>query len=286
MKIPKQLNTYCPFSSHMFLRTKKTVLEQVEKQDPELAAILGAINELYRMTVFKISVANRFLEKYELGKFYFKPKAEFEKFMKSNDEALNRLEKLIESEKNIKRDERYRKQVFAREIENISEALKLLRTIRNLIRRETMLINYAWKLEIGPRVFRALTLLGRCVKREAELLEIESSKIAIIKQELKNLSERIKLNIRLPIVESRYYHVSPFVFNVGDVVRPSGPRKGGMQEYLQLVHNIDLEKIFEDVRKEEFPDRPSRFNCVYVTDDPRVWESRGCLCCRSPRDCS
>jgi len=34
------------------------------------------------------------------------------------------------------------------------------------------------------------------------------------------------------------------------------------------------EEIFEEVRKEKFPDRPSRLNCVYLCENLKGWEGK------------
>ena len=38
------------------------------------------------------------------------------------------------------------------------------------------------------------------------------------------------------------------------------------------VFNMPLEKIFEEVRKANFPDRPSRLNCVYLCENVEGWD--------------
>lgn len=35
-----------------------------------------------------------------------------------------------------------------------------------------------------------------------------------------------------------------------------------------------IEEIFEEVRKEKFPDRPSRLNCVYLCENLKGWEGK------------
>ena len=35
-----------------------------------------------------------------------------------------------------------------------------------------------------------------------------------------------------------------------------------------------IEEIFEEVRKEKFPDRPSRLNCVYLCENLEGWEGK------------
>jgi hypothetical protein len=247
----------------MFLRTKKSVLEQVEKEDAQLASILKAINELYKMANFKLSYVNNLLRNYNVNRFYSK-KDESKKILESNTAILEKVEDLISSEKKLESDEKYRKHIFAREIENLDEALKLLKKIRHLIKREINLMIYLEKAS-GSKIYRVMSLIGKCVKREVNLLEIESSKIIKVENELKILDERVKKNRRMPIVKSRYYHASPFIFNIGDSVRSAGPR----------THRMDIEKVFEEVRKKEFPDKPSRFTCIYVNDDPRSIETYG-----------
>ncbi|MGM5484000.1 MAG: DUF2441 domain-containing protein [Nanobdellota archaeon] len=247
----------------MFLRTNHSVIKQVEKEDAQLASILRAINELYKMANFKLSYVNNLLENYNVNKFY-RNKNESKKFLESNTAILEKLENLISSEKKLESDERYRKYIFAREIENIDEALKLLKKIRHLIKREINLMIYLEKKNIS-KVDRIMSLIGKCVKREINILEIESSKITKVENELKILDDRVKKNRRMPIVKSRYFHASPFIFNIGDNVRPAGPR----------IQRMDIEKVFEEVRKKEFPDKPSRFDCIYTTDDPRSVETYG-----------
>jgi predicted Zn-ribbon and HTH transcriptional regulator len=257
----------------MFFRTKKSVLEQLEKEDAQLASILRAINELYKMANFKLSYVNNLLRNYNVNRFYSK-KDESKKFLESNTAILEKLEDLISSEKKLESDEKYRKHIFAREIENLDEALKLLKKIRHLIKREINLIISLKKLEDADyfdrkkqfsRVYRIMSLIAKCVKREVNLLEIESSKITKVDQEIKRLDDRIKKNRRMPIVKSRYYHASPFIFNVGDKIKPSGPRE----------RNMKIENIFEDVRKREFPNKPSRMSAIYVDTDARGLESYG-----------
>ena len=44
-----------------------------------------------------------------------------------------------------------------------------------------------------------------------------------------------------------------------------------------------VEEIFEEVRKEKFPDRPSRLNCVYLCENLKGWEGKS-FCSYPARD--
>lgn len=60
--------------------------------------------------------------------------------------------------------------------------------------------------------------------------------------------------------EPRYFHGSDRShLEAGTLLVPGGPVK----------QHLRVEEIFEAVRQELFPDRPSRFGCVFVSDDPK-----------------
>lgn len=260
----------------MFSITKKSILEKIEKEDEQLASILKSINQLYRMAGFKLSYINNMLRNYNVKRFFEYPVSPM-KFLEKNREILNQLQQLIASEKKLKSDESYQKRIFKLEIQNVSEAIRLLKKIRRIIKTETRLFKTVnrWFKEYhrhsykypGQKMYSLLSELAKCVKEEVELLNIDSAKIAKVKQQIKRLDDRIREYRKLPHIKAKYYHASQFLFNLGDKLRPTDSSLGG--------RNNEVEKIFEDIRKEEFPGKPSRLNCVFVDDNPRALEGTG-----------
>jgi len=60
-----------------------------------------------------------------------------------------------------------------------------------------------------------------------------------------------------------------------------GPWKSESQIEFGVTHvpkakpfNMPIEKIFEEVRKTKFSDRPSRLNCVYLCDNVKGWDGK------------
>jgi hypothetical protein len=63
---------------------------------------------------------------------------------------------------------------------------------------------------------------------------------------------------------STLYHRSPIKLKVGDKIQPRKNKEG--QHWLQ---SSMMEVALEELRKKEFPDRPSRFECIYASPYPR-----------------
>ena len=86
----------------MFFRTER-LSEQIKKEDQQLASILESINQLYRITNFKLAYVSRLLRNYNITSFFY-DREKYEKFMKTNNQILEKLEELIKSEDKIKSD--------------------------------------------------------------------------------------------------------------------------------------------------------------------------------------
>lgn len=61
-----------------------------------------------------------------------------------------------------------------------------------------------------------------------------------------------------------FYHGTNAKLNVNDLLIPKRKEKLGQRPRRLIM----LEDLFEEVRRNEFPQRPSRLNCVYVADKP------------------
>ncbi len=255
----------------MFGRTRRSVLVEIEKENPELASILTSVNELLRMARGKLTYMQNVLEYYNRRGYIEHDKAK--EYLQANVEALARIEELLKKEKVIEAGEKTMKPVFAGEIESMDEARNILKQLKHILEKETALLKITsnWKVSDVERVrinSKIIVAMVKFVQKEAELLGIESQKIQAISKGLEILRERIANSRKMPIVKAKYYYGSYFIFNVGDKVRPSRQRteKGKV---------IEVEKIFEEVRKREFPHRPSRINAVYCTTDPLAAASYG-----------
>ena len=62
---------------------------------------------------------------------------------------------------------------------------------------------------------------------------------------------------------STLYHRSPIKLSVGDTIVPN--RKGGTH----WLESKGCELALEQLRKQKYKDRPSRFECIYATAIPR-----------------
>lgn len=260
----------------MFNRTKRSVLAEIEKEDVELARILKSVNELLRMARGKLMYMRKVLQYYNRGAYVDSDKAK--EFLALNMEVLARMEKLVEKEGLLESNERIFRLVFATEIENVEKAREMLKKLRHIIQKENALLGLYidfWKSpEEAKRLerYKKIAAMAEFVKREVELLGIESQKVQIVSEELRRLRERITNNRAMPLVKSEYYHGSHFIFNVGDEVRPSTPRMDVEAGKLKVR---EVEVIFEEVRKREFPHRPTRMRAIYCDTHPWTAEDNG-----------
>lgn len=249
----------------MFRRTKRSTLQEVEKDDAELAEILKTINELLRMARGKLAYMKKILRDYNADKLE-EDKEKAGEYLALNQSVLEKIIDLLKEEEKLEHDEHYKKRIFAREIENIEEARSILEKLKRVLEKEINLLKYLYYSRVHPEkrggwyktLYKTMLAMVKFVNREVSLLEIESQEVQKVSEEIKRLRDRIMKNRKMPLVKSQYYHASEFIFNVGDNVRPAGPRA-----------NKRIEEIFERVRKEKFPNRPSRYTCIYVSDDPR-----------------
>ena len=116
----------------MFLRAKKSIIDQIADEDSQLASILNAINQLYKMADFKLSYIHNIIKSYNSKRLYIKHKKSAE-FLESNKYVCKKLKELIKSEKRLETDEKYRNKIFKKEIKNIGEAIELIKKLENLI---------------------------------------------------------------------------------------------------------------------------------------------------------
>ncbi len=260
----------------MFNRTRRSVLAEIEKENPGLADILKSVNELLRMARGKLTYMQKVLQYYNRGAHINPDKAK--EFLALNLEVLTRVEKLLEKESKLESNEMIFRLVFTREIENVGKAREMLQKLRHILEKENGLlalyINF-WKMSDEAQrlhTYKKIAAMAQFVQREVELLGIESQKVQTVSDELRRLRERITNNRAMPLVKSQYYHGSYFIFNVGDEVRPSTPRTDVEAGKLKVR---EMEIIFEEVRKREFPHRPTRLRAIYCDAHPWTAESYG-----------
>lgn len=256
----------------MFNRTRRSVLIEIEKENPELATLLKSSNELLRMARGKLTYIQKVLEYYNRGAHIRHDKAK--EYLRQNVKVLATIEELLEKENSIVAREETRKLVFKQEIKTLNEARETLKKLRHILEKENAILkaSYDWKKTpkvVGMRFqYRRYTAMAKVILKEVELLGVESQKIQAVKSGIKMLQERITNSKKMPIVTAKYYYGAYFIFNVGDKVRPSLQR-------IEKGKIIDVEKIFEEVRKKEFPHRPSRTGAIYVDTHPWTAEDYG-----------
>lgn len=260
----------------MFLKPSISVIKETEKEDEELAEILKKIYSLYRITTLKYRYFSDIVRNYNWRKFFKLKRDIAQNFMKRNLDLVADLQRILQDEKRVEKDEKSRKMVFSQETMDIDKARETIGKIKKLVSRESKLmqslinINYFQAEQESLKIHRSMNSFVMCVQKEIEFLQIENKQVSDVRKEIARLRERIRNHKKMPVVKSKYYHASPFVFNLGEKLKSYGARIG----------SPDLEKtekIFEEVRKKDFPGRPSRMTAIYVDTDPRNIESYGII---------
>jgi hypothetical protein len=256
----------------MFFQSRKSVLAELENEDPVVRKVIKGLDTLRRFSEIKLSYVNRFLSVYgkkmDMSHLDFK-KEQASGFLEANKKSLESVSLLLKEAKAARAGERVFKHVFKEDLKNFDVLISSLDKVESLLSREIVLLKKAEALgsfymdqDKGAEFYHIYSLMSACVVREVDLLKGSCEKTQKTKVKIASLLERVRKHKRMPVVKSRFYHGSPFPLNVGDKILPSKPRmdkKGKVSE---------VEEIFEKVRRERFPDRPSRFGAMYVDTDP------------------
>ena len=255
----------------MFNRTNSSVLAEIEQENPKLVSILKSVNEILRMARGKLTYMQKLLNYYDRNASIGHDRVT--EYLRLNLEVLATIEELLKTENVIIASEETKKLVFSQEIKTMDEARDTLKELHHILEKENAIIkaDYDWKSSQKnrqPIPYKKIAALTKFVLREVQLLGIESQKIQIISEGLGRLQERIMSYRKMPIVSAQYYYGTNFIFNVGDTVRQSLARTEGGKI-------VEIEKIFEEIRKQEFPNRPSRMSAVYVDTHPWTGEEYG-----------
>ncbi|MGE0792590.1 MAG: hypothetical protein AB7V77_00235 [Candidatus Woesearchaeota archaeon] len=257
----------------MFFNPKKSIPEEIKEQDTELHNILQFLSKLQQFTQEKYNYLIKMLNNMSGQNLYFTLQKSKD-FLERNLHVLNKLKEYKQLEKNIEKEELRHKLLFKHELITLYDALNKLDELQDLLEQEKKLLKFIEDRDNSINSIldsnRILVLLSKCLEKEIILLKGEYKDVIKFDRQLMILNERVTKYKKLPILKSKYYHASSFLFNKGDVIKPSKLRP---DPYTGEI--AEIESYIEKVRQQEFPENASRENAVFVFKDPFLASEHG-----------